>query len=115
MADLPMYVKLRFETLFGQYPIGNVSGLKGERAKMVVVADLIQKTHGFDVDATLNTMCEIRGLSKSVLPELHEALRTLGISPMFINDYSKVQYLYEHNPVMNDLPTLIKQVAMGAF
>ena len=55
-------------------------------------------------------MCAIRGLNMDLMPTLFEATRITGVSLDFINDYGKIQFLYERNPAMQALPELIKTI-----
>ena len=44
------------------------------------------------------------------MPTLYEAARHTGVRLDFINDYGKIQYLFERNPVMNDLPNFLMSI-----
>jgi len=108
MVDTSM--KLRYLSLFNAYPIVDdkpMPDLKMERAKMVIVAYIMERTHNQPAQFFLEKMCLVRGLSIDCLPSLLEALRETGVSRDFITDYGKVQYLYERHPVMRDLPEFL--------
>lgn len=105
--------KLRYLSLFNAYPLVDnkaMPNLSMERAKMVLVANVISKTHGMKEKKVLEKMCAVRGLNMDLLPTLFEATRITGVSLDFLNDYSKIQYLYERHPAMQALPELIRTV-----
>lgn len=105
--------KLQYLRLFNAYPIVDnkaMPNLTMERAKMVLVANIMERTHGVPANMFLNKMCQIRGLSASSLPNLYEAARYTGVRLDFINDYGKIQYLYERNPVMENLPVFLMNI-----
>ena len=78
---------------------------------MVVVAEVISQTHGLDARNVLSKMCELREFKIEMMPSLYEAATTANVSiPYFIRDYSKIQYLYERNPAMEQLPQLLMQI-----
>ena len=93
MVDTSM--KLRYLSLFNAYPIVDdkpMPDLKMERAKMVIVAYIMERTHNQPAQFFLEKMCIVR---------------ETGVSRDFITDYGKVQYLYERYPVMRDLPEFL--------
>lgn len=105
--------KLRYLSLFNAYPLVDnkaMPNLSMERAKMVLVANVISKTHNMREKKVLEKMCIIRGLNIDLMPTLFEATRITGVSLDFINDFGKIQFLYERNPAMQALPELIKTI-----
>lgn len=105
--------KLQYMRLFNAYPIVDkkaMPNLTMERAKMVLVASIMERTHGVPAQMFLAKMCEVRGLSINSMPTLYEAARHTGVRLDFINDYGKIQYLFERNPVMNDLPNFLMSI-----
>ena len=106
--------KLLYFRLFNEYPIVDnkqMPDLKMERAKMVLVANVIHKTIGLDEDMVLRTMCDIRGLSYDTLPNLIEACKTTNVTLDFLNDYNKIQYLFEYNnKIMTEFPRYLMNV-----
>ena len=110
--DLTVYYL--FEQLFTAYPIVAVERMPNltlQRAKMVIVSDLIAKTtDGITSKEALKIMCDITGFSMDVMPSLMVACKNAGVSLDFLQDYSRVQYLYENNSIaMNNLAMFIKK------
>jgi hypothetical protein len=106
-------LKLRYLNMFNAYPLVDTKSmpdLKMERAKMVLVARAISRTTGLNEYNVLSTMCDIRGLSFDTLPNIMQACNTTGVRFDFINDYNKLQYLYEKNKVMDTLPRFLISV-----
>ncbi len=106
-------MKLQYIRLFNSYPIVDdkeMPNLTMERAKMVLVAYVMENTHGVPAQMFLTKMCEIRGLSMNSLPTVFEASRHTGVRLDFINDCGKIQFLYERNPVMNALPNFLMSI-----
>ena len=107
--------KLRYLSLFNAYPIVDnkaMPNLSMERAKMVLVANIISKTHNMREKKVLEKMCAIRGLNMDLMPTLFEATRITGVSLDFINDMGKIQFLYERHPAMQALPELIRNIKL---
>ena len=105
--------KLRYLSLFNAYPVVDnkaMPNLTMERSKIVLVANIMERTHGVPANMFLNKMCQIRGLSMNSLPSLYEACQHTGVRLDFINDYGKIQYLFERNPAMTHLPNLLMSV-----
>ena len=102
-----------FERLFNSYPIIDtcpMPNLTLKRAKMVIVADIIGKTmRNISSKKALEIMCDISDLSIDAMPDLATACRNSGVSLSFINDYSKIQYLFECNQYsMESLPNFLE-------
>ena len=103
-----------FERLFNAYPIVDtfpMPNLTLKRAKMVLVADMISKTvRNISSKQALEAMCDICELSVDALPDLATACRNSGVSLSFINDYIKVQYMFESNQqIMVALPNFLER------
>ena len=92
----------RYKTLFNAIPIGDkkVLPLAEERAKMRIVAFIIGRNRGISEDIVLSTMCNIRDLDITKIPNLMQALQTLHIRQDYIMDYNKIQMLYEQGAIM---------------
>ena len=103
-------IKSQYRYLFNNYPLVDMKpldNLKLERAKTVLVARAIHNTTGLDEQEILSRMCKIRGICLDALPSLIEACRVTGVRLDFINDYNKLQYLYERSVAMQQLPMLL--------
>ena len=103
-----------FERLFNAYPIVDTSPMPNltlKRAKMVLVANMIGKTvSNISSKKALEAMCDICELSIDALPDLATACKNSGVSYSFINDYNKVQYMFEYNQQsMLALPTSLER------
>lgn len=105
--------KLYFMRLLDEYPIaftGRPPNLTFERAKIVVVARIVSNTTSMSEEVALNKMCQLRELSVDALPTFLEACRTLSVNIDFIQDFSKIQYLFEKNPQMSELNNLLSRI-----
>lgn len=103
--------KLKFISLLDAYPIFTEyknMGTKGLRCKLALVSHLVSLTSGMGYEVVLKSACEIRGVTSTMIPPLPEAAYWARISMNFLQDYSKIQYLFEHNSSMQEMNNLIR-------
>lgn len=97
------YKKLEVMNLIDNYPIFmeyKQLGVKGLRCKLALIAKITSNTSGMLYEEALRRLCIARGVSYDMIPPLPEAAYWARVGLNFLNDYNKVQYMFENSPII---------------